>query len=130
MSANIVVVANADPALKGTTLFVEDQPANIKKGNHRMDTGGIITPSAVYCPANHDRTKELNVVVWFHGHHVADYQSHIFLQDTQKGKTMLRESVDEAEKDVVLVVPFIGHRESKDDPAFVLPNYDGKGGEA
>jgi hypothetical protein len=128
--SNIVVVSSSDPALKGTTLFVEDQPAHVKKGHHRMDTGGIITPSAVYVPANHDMGKDLNVIVWFHGHHVADYQRHIFLQDTQKGKTMLRESVDEAGKDVVLVVPFIGHREDKHDPAFVLPGFDGKGFEA
>ncbi|HEY7428612.1 MAG TPA: hypothetical protein VH682_30560, partial [Gemmataceae bacterium] len=53
-----------------------------------------------------------------------DYQHDIFVVDTAGGKAMLRESVDASEKDVVLVVPFIGHREAKSDPAFVLPNYN------
>ncbi len=96
---NLVVVVSNDPPLKGTTLYIEDEPVKHKKGGHRMDTGGCITPTAVYVPANHDKTKDLNVILWFHGHHVADYQNDIFVKDTAGGKTMLRESVDAAEKD-------------------------------
>jgi hypothetical protein len=121
--SDITVTEKPHPALKGTTLYVEDPPA---KG-HRMNTGGSITPTAVYIAPNHDEAKDLNIILWFHGHHVADYQHDLFVKDTAGGKTMLRESVDAAGMDVVLFVPFIGHRESSGDPAFVLPTFDGRG---
>ncbi|HEY7425305.1 MAG TPA: hypothetical protein VH682_13820, partial [Gemmataceae bacterium] len=76
---NLAVVVSSDPSLKGTTLYIEDEPAKHKKGAHRMDTGGCITPTAVYVPANHDKTKDLNVLLWFHGWHVGDYQHDIFV---------------------------------------------------
>jgi hypothetical protein len=131
MSNVIVTVATKDPGLQGTTLFVEEPPAHPGKVGHRMDTGGCITPSAVYVPASHNnKADSLNVIVWFHGHHVADYRTHIFEKDLDGGRTMLRQSLDAADKDVVLVVPFIGHRESGDGKHFVLPNFDGKGVDA
>src|SRR5262249_58835809 len=72
MSANITVtVDTSNSSLKGTTLYVEEPPA---KGGHRTDTGGCITPTAVYIAPNHDQTKNLNIILWFHGHHVKDYQ--------------------------------------------------------
>jgi hypothetical protein len=131
MSSNITVTEDkSNPSLKGTTLYVEEPPA---KGGHHTDTGGCITPTAVYIAPNHDKTKNLNIILWFHGHHVKDYQTNIFIIDTKKGKTGLRESVDAAAaaradaRDVVLVAPFIGYRE---DTPFVSPSYDSKGLEA
>src|SRR5262245_7892848 len=120
MSA-ITVVQSSNTAVKGTTLYVEEPPSApappakaAKKGPpppppHRTDPSGAITPTAVYIPTTYKKSGELNVIVWFHGHWVKDYQTQIFeAKDTQKGETKLRESVDAAGQNVVLVAPFLG----------------------
>lgn len=86
-------------SFKGTTLF--------------LDGPDCMMRTAVYVSAKHDMKSALNVILWFHGWHVADIKKHVFEQDTAKGETMLRECVDKAGQDVVLIVPFLGARRAK-----------------
>src|SRR5262249_51299269 len=126
--SDITVVSVSNPSLKGTTLYVEEPPAKAAKGAHRMDSTGLITPTAVYIPASYNKAGELNVILCFHGHHVKDYQTQIFAaKDTAGGETKLRESVDAAGQNVVLVVPYLGRRESGDGKSYVMPNHGGGG---
>jgi hypothetical protein len=66
------------------------------------------------------------VILWLHGQHVGDYRKNLFGPDTNGGVTNLRDSIDAAAKDVVLVVPFLGHSEGKTQP-LSLPDTNGKG---
>jgi hypothetical protein len=85
---------HADASVKGTTLFSE---------------GDVIAPSGVYLPAKHDnKATKLDVILWFHGFYVADYTKHLFGPSTDGRKANLRESVDAAGKDVVLIAPWLG----------------------
>ena len=86
-------------SLKGTTLFI--------KG------GDCITPSAVYLSRANDRKSVATVIVFFHGWHVESIDKNVFGPDTAGGENKLREGVDSAGKDVVLIVPFLGHMEKK-----------------
>jgi hypothetical protein len=105
------------PGLKGTTWFVEEPPPPPSKGGqqppktrHRMVSKdkGAITPTAVYIAGN--TSTNLNVILWFHGFHVADYWHDIFVEDQMSGQTKLRENVDLAAKNVVLIVPWLGYK--------------------
>jgi hypothetical protein len=83
-------------SLNGTTLFTKED---------------CITPTAVYLSKANDRKSVANVIVFFHGFHVANIEKNVFGPDTAGGENKLREGVDAAAKDVVLIVPFLGHKE-------------------
>ena len=90
-----------DSKFKGTTLFTD--------GKH------CIQFTAVYLSEKFDKKSPWNVILWFHGWHVKDPKKNIFGKDTDNGETQLRESVDKAGKEnVVLLVPWLGHKELKE----------------
>jgi hypothetical protein len=89
----------ANASLKGTTLFA--------KGDD------CITETAVYLSKANARKSVSNVILFFHGWHVAKIEKNVFGPDTDGGENKLREGVDAADKDVVLIVPFLGHQEKK-----------------
>jgi hypothetical protein len=111
--------------LKGTTLFVEEPPS---RGGHRTISvhKGHITPTAVYIAGNHAKSANLNVILWFHGWYVQDYWNDIFVKDQNDGKTMLRQSVDEAGQDVVLIAPWLGYQD-KNGGELVAPYFGEQG---
>jgi hypothetical protein len=123
MGCNISVATAQLAGLKGTTLFVEEPP---DRGDHRLDINGCIRSTAIYVPDKHDKKKPLNVILWLHGQHVPDYQKNLLGKDGNKGEGKLREGIDTAGKDVVLIAPFLGHSESDSQP-LVLPNPNKKG---
>jgi hypothetical protein len=100
-------------SLKGATLFAHGE--------------GCIAPTAVYVSEKHGKTSAWNVILWFHGHHVKDIEKNAFGPDIQGGDNKLRESVDAAGQDVVLIVPFLGFKSGKVDRGYGLGNMT-KGG--
>jgi hypothetical protein len=112
--------------------LVEDTSYSVAKGDHALFSKGkdCINPTAVYLPPSLANAKELNVILWLHGHRVKTMKD-VFgpaagtgsvpddaAHDEAKG-TMLRESVLASGKDVVLIAPFLGYHwtEKKPDPA-------------
>jgi hypothetical protein len=106
-------LTEATSKLKGTTLFAEGD--------------GCISPTAIYISEKHTKTSGYNVILWFHGHHVKDMKANIFGPDLQDGETKLRESIDTAGQDVILIVPHLGLRSGKVDTGYGLGRFDGKG---
>src|SRR5262249_25391363 len=127
MSANITVtVDKSSSSLKGTTLYVEDKVAHPHPRSNGLDPGAAIPQTAIYVPDKHDTNKDLTVILWLHGQHVGNYRTNLFGPDTNGGVTNLRDSIDAAAKDVVLIVPFLGHSEGKTQP-LTLPDTNKKG---
>src|SRR5690349_20550688 len=93
-------------SLKGTTLFAQGD--------------GCIAPTAVYISQEHGMMSTWNVILWLHGHHVKDIKKNVFGADVAVGETKLREGVDAAGQDVVLVVPFLGYKSGKVDQGYGL----------
>jgi hypothetical protein len=50
----------------------------------------------------------VSVILWLHGYYVKDFSTNIFGPDDASGNNMLRESVDRAGEDVVLIAPWCG----------------------
>jgi hypothetical protein len=96
-SCTLIEETPKNASLKGTTLFTRGDDC--------------ITPTAVYLSKANDRKSVANVIIFFHGWHVESIQKHVFSPDTAGGENKLREGVDAAGKDVVLIVPFLGHQE-------------------
>jgi hypothetical protein len=96
-ACKLVEESPQNTSLKGTTLFT--------KGDD------CITPTAVYLSKANDRKSVSNVIMFFHGWHVAKIEKNVFGPDTDGGENKLREGVDAAGRDVVLIVPFLGQQE-------------------
>ncbi len=88
---------SAKASLKGTTLFA--------KGDD------CIAETAVYLSKANARKSVSNVILFFHGWHVAKIEENVFSPDTAGGENKPREGVDAADRDVVLIVPFLGRQE-------------------
>ena len=93
-----------------------EQPTKFK--GKTLFTAGpdCIQSTAVYVSEKHDKTETSawNVILWFHGWHVKDFKKNIFGDDTKGGNNKLRESVDAAGQDVVLIVPWLGFKSKVD----------------
>ncbi len=98
-----------------------EQPTKFK-GKTLFTAGDCIQSTAVYVSVKHDNTN-WNVILWFHGWHVKDFKENIFGDDTKGGNNKLRESVDAAGQDVVLIVPWLGFK-TKVDGKIVDKGYD------
>ena len=85
------------------------RPERVAEGNDLFTKGDCMTPTAVYRSQANDKKSVSNVILFFHGWHVVSIEKNVFGPDTDKGENKLRESVDAAGKDVVLIVPFLGH---------------------
>ena len=86
--------------------LVEDTKSKVA-GTTLYTQGSCIRPTAVYFPPTATAT-DLTMVLWLHGYYVNNHRDIFELEDTKP--TYLRESVQDAKKDVVLVAPFLGHR--------------------
>jgi hypothetical protein len=70
----------------------------------------------VYLPKNAGKAG-LKVIIWLHGWAVGDYKTNIFGKDEAGGNNQLREGVDAAGRDdVVLIAPWLGEVHSVPDP--------------
>src|SRR5262249_44378274 len=102
-------------SLNGTTLFTK--------------WDDCITPTAVYLSQANNRKSVANVIVFFHGYHVENIEKNVFGHDTsgKNNNNKLREAVDKAGRDVVLIVPFLGLKEIGDKRSMGLGNLQTKG---
>jgi len=117
--SNCKLTEQKSTKFKGKTLFT--------------DGPDCIQSTAVYVSEKHDKTETSawNVILWFHGWHVKDFKKNIFGDDTKGGNNKLRESVDAAGQDVVLIVPWLGFKSKVDgkivDGGYGLGNLKKKG---
>ncbi len=117
--SNCKLTEQKSTKFKGKTLFT--------------DGPDCIQSTAVYVSEKHDKTETSawNVILWFHGWHVKDFKKNIFGDDTKGGNNKLRESVDAAGQDVVVIVPWLGFKSKVDgkivDNGYGLGNLGKKG---
>src|SRR4051794_4707727 len=86
-------------SVKGTTAYAEGKNACFK------DTG-------IYFPPAHSfATSRVNVILWMHGYYVHSARD-LFRPKRADHDMQLRESILASQKDVVLVAPWLGLKES------------------
>jgi hypothetical protein len=76
----------------------------------------------VYLPKDAGKTG-LNVIIWLHGWAVGDYKKNIFGPDETGHSNQLREGVDAAGSDVVLIAPFLDEVHPVPDPTPKDPSH-------
>lgn len=73
------------------------------------NAGSCSKQTAVFLPSKHTyATRQVDVVLWFHGLYVKDFRQHLFGASTVGGKSLIREQVNASSKDVVVIAPFLG----------------------